>query len=58
VELVLRQMIDYGGPLLYHGGEDQQRDPSIPRAASSTSSLRGQLPPRRLKFLYETADTI
>src|SRR5229473_2867352 len=25
VELVLRQMIEYGGPLLYHGGEDQQR---------------------------------
>ena len=24
VELVLRQMIEYGGPLLYHGGEDQQ----------------------------------
>src|SRR3984893_1353396 len=24
-ELVLRQMIEYGGPLLYHGGEDQQR---------------------------------
>jgi len=25
VECVLRQMIEYGGPLLYHGGEDQQR---------------------------------
>src|ERR1035441_4683758 len=25
VELVLRQMIEYGGPLLYHGAEDQQR---------------------------------
>lgn len=25
VELVLLQMIEYGGPLLYHGGEDQQR---------------------------------
>src|ERR1035441_5717880 len=25
VELVLRQMIEYDGPLLYHGGEDQQR---------------------------------
>ena len=25
VELVLRRMIEYGGPLLYHGGEDQQR---------------------------------
>jgi hypothetical protein len=24
VELVLLQMIEYGGPLLYHGGEDQQ----------------------------------
>ena len=25
VESVLRQMIEYGGPLLYHGSEDQQR---------------------------------
>jgi hypothetical protein len=25
VELVLRRMIEDGGPLLYHGGEDQQR---------------------------------
>jgi hypothetical protein len=25
VDQVLRQMIEYGGPLLYHGGEDQQR---------------------------------
>ena len=25
VNLVLRRMIEYGGPLLYHGGEDQQR---------------------------------
>jgi hypothetical protein len=25
VERVLMQMIEYGGPLLYHGGEDQQR---------------------------------
>ena len=25
VDLVLRRMIEYGGPLLYHGGEDQQR---------------------------------
>ena len=25
VEQILRQMIEYGGPLLYHGGEDQQR---------------------------------
>jgi hypothetical protein len=25
VERILRQMIEYGGPLLYHGGEDQQR---------------------------------
>jgi hypothetical protein len=24
-ERVLRQMIEYGGPLLYHGGEDQQQ---------------------------------
>jgi hypothetical protein len=25
MEQVLLQMIEYGGPLLYHGGEDQQR---------------------------------
>ncbi len=25
VELALRQTIEYGGPLLYHGGKDQQR---------------------------------
>jgi hypothetical protein len=25
VDLVLRSMIEHGGPLLYHGGEDQQR---------------------------------
>ena len=25
VEQVLLPMIEYGGPLLYHGGEDQQR---------------------------------
>ena len=25
VERVLRQMVEYGGPLLYHGGEDEQR---------------------------------
>jgi hypothetical protein len=25
VEQVLTKMIEYGGPLLYHGGEDQQR---------------------------------
>ena len=25
VERVLSRMIEYGGPLLYHGGEDQQR---------------------------------
>ena len=25
VEQILLQMIEYGGPLLYHGGEDQQR---------------------------------
>jgi hypothetical protein len=25
VELGLRQMTEYGGPLLYHGGEDQQK---------------------------------
>jgi hypothetical protein len=25
VDLVLRRMIEDGGPLLYHGGEDQQR---------------------------------
>jgi hypothetical protein len=25
VEQILVQMIEFGGPLLYHGGEDQQR---------------------------------
>jgi hypothetical protein len=25
VDLVLHRMIEYGGPLLYHGGQDQQR---------------------------------
>jgi hypothetical protein len=25
VERLLLQMIEYGGPLLYHGGEDEQR---------------------------------
>jgi hypothetical protein len=25
VEQVLFKMIEYGGPLLYHGGEDQQK---------------------------------
>jgi hypothetical protein len=25
VDRILAQMIEYGGPLLYHGGEDQQR---------------------------------
>ena len=25
VDLVLRRMIEYVGPLLYHGGQDQQR---------------------------------
>jgi hypothetical protein len=25
VERVLSRMIEYGGPLLYHGGDDQQR---------------------------------
>ncbi len=25
VDVVLRRMIEYGGPLLYQGGEDQQR---------------------------------
>ena len=25
VDQVLSKMIEYGGPLLYHGGEDQQR---------------------------------
>ncbi len=25
MEQILLQMIEYGGPLLYHGGEDQQR---------------------------------
>ena len=25
VEQVLRKMIEYGGPMLYHGGEEEQR---------------------------------
>ena len=25
MDRVLSQMIEYGGPLLYHGGEEQQR---------------------------------
>ena len=41
VELVLRQMIEYGGPLLYHGGEDQQRsfDSTFPRRRSRNMSI-------------------
>ncbi len=42
VEQVLLQMIEYGGPLLYHGGEDQQR--------SFDSTCR-----RFRRFLSETA---
>ena len=43
VELGLRQMIEYGGPLTYITAAKISRDPSIPRAASSTGSS-----PRRL----------
>jgi hypothetical protein len=42
VEQVLLQMIEYGGPLLYHGGEDQQR--------SFDSTCR-----KFLKFFSDTA---
>ena len=42
VDLVLRRMIEYGGPLLYHGGEDQQR--------SFDSTCR-----KRRRFLSEPA---
>ena len=42
VDLVLRRMIEYGGPLLYHGGEDQQR--------SFDSTCR-----KRWRFLSEPA---
>jgi hypothetical protein len=43
VECVLSGMIEYGGPLLYHGGEDQQRSfdskvqktPTFPRNSAS-----------------------
>lgn len=42
LDLVLRRMIEYGGPLLYHGGEDQQRS-----FDSTCRTLR--------RFLTETA---
>jgi hypothetical protein len=42
VDLVLRRMIEYGGPLLCHGGEDQQRS-----FESTCRKLR--------RFLTETA---
>ena len=42
VERVLSGMIEYGGPLLYHGGEDQQR--------SFDSTCR-----KFRRFLHETA---
>jgi hypothetical protein len=42
VERVLSSMIEYGGPLLYHGGEDQQRS-----FDSTCQKLR--------RFLKETA---
>ena len=55
VELVLRQMIEYGGPLLYHGGEDQQRSfDSTCRKFHNSLTRRlaearchPQIPPRR-----------
>ncbi len=58
VELVLRQMIEYGGPLLYHGGEDQQRSFDSTCRKFHRFSLRRladarrhpQIPPRRLNF--------
>jgi hypothetical protein len=42
VDRVLLQMIEFGGPLLYHGGEDQQRS-----FDSTCRKLR--------RFLIETA---
>ena len=42
VDQVLLKMIEYGGPLLYHGGEDQQRS-----FDSTCRKLR--------RFLLETA---
>lgn len=42
VEQTLLQMIEYGGPLLYHGGEDRQRS-----FASTCRKFR--------RFLTETA---
>ena len=33
-------MIDYGAPLLYHGGEDEQRSFILPAGSSGGSSTR------------------
>jgi hypothetical protein len=63
VDQVIFKIIEYGGPLLYHGGEDQQitaakisRGRLIPPAESSASSRRladarrhPQIPPTRRK---------
>ena len=38
VEWILRQMIEYRGPFLYHGGEDQQRSFDSPAESSGDSS--------------------
>ena len=41
VDRVLLQMIEYGGPLLHHSGEDQQRSfDSTPAGSSACSSSR------------------
>ena len=59
VELVLRQMIEYGGPLLYHGGEDQQRSFDstcrkfhgfLTKTASLTLAVTHKFPPTRHLF--------
>jgi hypothetical protein len=55
VDLILRRTIEYGGPLLYHDGEDQQRSfdstcreaPAIPpRAGSLTPAVTHKFPRR------------
>ena len=58
VEQVLSEMIEYGGPLLYHGGEDQQRSFDSPAESSGVSSPdrladarpHPQIPPRTQKY--------
>src|SRR5271157_1193270 len=52
VEQVLLQMIEYGGPLLYHSGEDQQRSfdstcRKFRRFLGATARRHPQIPPTR-----------